>query len=84
MLIKFLRNLLIVVINTKEVVINMSIEIVDFKEKYAEELSKIILENMYKINIKEHGKDVIDRLAEHFTPEEIIKNFPEREKCFVA
>lgn len=62
----------------------MSIEIVSFEEKYAKELSKIILENMYKINIKEHGKDVIDKLAKHFIPEEIIKNFPNREKCFVA
>ena len=38
------------------------IEIVEYQNKYAKELSEIILSNMYKINIKEHGKDVIDRI----------------------
>ena len=43
------------------------IEIVEYQDKYAKELSEIILDNMYKINIKEHGKDVIDRLSKQFT-----------------
>ncbi len=38
------------------------IEIVEYKDEYAKELSEIILSNMYKINIKEHGKDVIDKI----------------------
>mgnify|MGYP004535631541 CR=1 FL=1 len=60
------------------------IEIVEYKNEYAKEMSEIILENMYKINIKEHGKDVIDRISKSFTEDEIKKNFPKRTKCLVA
>ena len=60
------------------------IEIVEYQDKYAKELSEIILDNMYKINIKEHGKDVIDRLSKQFIENEIKKNFPKRTKCLVA
>lgn len=60
------------------------IEIVEYKNEYAKELSEIILSNMYKINIKEQGKDVINRISGHFTEEKIKKNFPNRTKCLVA
>ena len=59
-------------------------EIVEYKEKYAKSMSKIILDNLYTINIKDHGKDVIDRIAIHFTENEIKRNFSKRIKCFVA
>lgn len=59
-------------------------EIVEYNNDYAKELSEIVLDNMYKINIREHGKDVIDKIAKHFTVEEIKKNFPNRTKCLVA
>ena len=59
-------------------------EIKEYEEKYAKEISEIILNNLYKINIKDYGKEVIDRIAKHFTEEEIKRNFPERVKCFVA
>ncbi len=60
------------------------IEIVEYNNDYAKEVSEIILDNMYKINIKDHGKDVIDKLSEYFTEDEIKKNFPNRAKCLVA
>lgn len=60
------------------------IEIVEYKDEYAKDLSKIILSNMYKINIKEHGKEVIDKISRHFTEDEIKRNFPNRVKCLVA
>ena len=60
------------------------IEIVEYKDEYAKELSEIILDNMYKINIKDHGKEVIDRISQYFTESEIKKNFPNRTKCLVA
>ena len=59
------------------------IEIVEYKEDYAKEMSEIIQTNMYEINIKDHGKDVIDRLAKHFTEVEIKKNYPKRVKNYV-
>lgn len=60
------------------------IEIKEYKEKYAKEMSEIIQDNMYKINIKDHGKEVIDKLSKHFTEDQIKKNFHNRTKCFVA
>lgn len=60
------------------------IEIKEFEEKYAKEISEIVLTNLYKINIKDHGEDVIDRISKYFTEEEIKKNFPKRAKSFVA
>lgn len=39
------------------------IKIVEYKNEYAKELSEIILSNLYKINIKEHGKAVIDKIS---------------------
>ena len=62
----------------------MCMEIREYEEKYSKDISEIILNNLYKINIKDHGKEVIDRIAKHFTEEEIKRNFPERVKCFVA
>ena len=60
------------------------IEIVDYKAEYAKELSEIILDNIYKVNIKDHGKEVIDRIAKHFTEDEIKSKFPKRFKSLVA
>lgn len=59
-------------------------EIKEYNEKYAKGMSEIILSNLYTINIKDYGKEVIDKIAKHFTEEEIKKNFPDRVKCFVA
>ena len=60
------------------------IKIVEYDSKYAKEMSEIIINNMYEINIRDHGKDVIDRISKHFSEEEIKKDFPKRTKCFVA
>lgn len=60
------------------------IKTVDFKKEYAEELSEIILSNLYTINIKDHGKEIIDKISANFTEEKIIENFSKRTKCIVA
>ena len=60
------------------------IEIKEYEEKYAKEMSDIILSNMYEIIIKDHGEEVVDKLSKFFTENEIKKNFPNRTKCFVA
>lgn len=61
-----------------------NIEIKEYDEKYAKEMSDIIITNMYEINIKDHGKEVIDKISKHFAEEEIKENFPNKEKCYVA
>ena len=60
------------------------VEIKEYEEKYAKELSNIILDNLYTVNIKDHGKEFIDRISSSFTEEAIISNFAKRTKCFVA
>lgn len=60
------------------------VEIKEYQEKYAKEMSDIIITNMYEINIKDHGKEIIDKLSKHFTEEEIKKNYPKRVKNYVA
>ena len=60
------------------------LEIKEYNVKYASALSRIILDNLYTINIKDHGKEVIDKLSLKFSEEEIKKTFPSRTKCFVA
>ena len=47
------------------------VEIKEYQEKYAKEISDIIITDMYEINIKNHGQEIIDRLSKHFTEEEI-------------
>lgn len=59
-------------------------EIKEYSEQFAKGMSEIILSNLYTITIKDYGKEVVDRIAKHFTEDEIIKNFPSRVKCFVA
>lgn len=60
------------------------VEIKEYQEKYAKEMSNIIITNMYEINIKDHGKEIIDRLSKHFTEEEIKNIYPNRIKNYVA
>lgn len=60
------------------------IEIKEYDDKYAEEISRIITQNLLEINSKDYGMDVVKEFAKEFTPEEIQKNFPKRTKVFVA
>ena len=60
------------------------IKIVNYEDRYAEEVSKIILSNLYEINIKDHGKEVIDKIANLFSVDAIRESFPKRAGCFVA
>ena len=63
---------------------NDEIKIVEYKPEYADGMSKIILSNLYEINILDYGKETIDKIASHFSSEEIKKNFQDRVKCFIA
>ena len=60
------------------------IEIKEYEEIYAKEMSDIILSNLYTITIKDHGKEIVDGIAKYFTEEQIKKNFDKRVKCYVA
>lgn len=60
------------------------IEIKEYDNNYAEELSKIIIHNLLEINSKDYSLEFVKKSAKEFTPEEIKRNFSKRTKVFVA
>lgn len=60
------------------------IEIKEYEEKYAESISKIVIQNLFEINSKDYGMEYVKKTAEKFTIPEIQKNFPKRTKVFVG
>lgn len=60
------------------------IEIKEYNDKYAEEMSKIIIQNLIEINSKDYGMEFVQKSSQEFTVSEIQKNFPKRTKVFVA
>lgn len=61
-----------------------NIVIKEYKEKYAEAISKIIIQNLFEINIKDYGEEYIKTFSTEYTVSKIIKNFSKRTKVFVA
>ena len=60
------------------------IEIKEYEEKYAKEISDIIVQNLLEVNIKDYSMEYVKNTAEEFTEEEIKKAFPKRTKAFMA
>jgi len=60
------------------------IVIKEYEEKYAEDISKIIVKNLLEVNVKDYGLEYVKKTAEEFTPEEIVKNFANRTKVYIA
>lgn len=60
------------------------IEIKEYKSKYAEAMSKIIINNLLEVNSKDYGIEYVQKSAKEFTVPEIQNNFPIRTKVFVA
>lgn len=60
------------------------IEIRKYDDKYANSISNLIIDNLYQINIKDHGKEIIDSISNRFTADEIKKAFPKRTESLVA
>ena len=60
------------------------IEIKEYDNKYAQEMSKIIIQNLLEVNSKDYGLEFVKKSVKDFTPEEIKKIFPKRTKVFFA
>lgn len=60
------------------------IEIKDYEDKYAEEISKIVVQNMLEVNSKDYGIEYCQNSAKDFTVNKVIENFNKRTKVFVA
>lgn len=60
------------------------IEIREYEEKYAEEISNIVTRNLLEVNSKDYDIDFVKKQAEEFTIAKIKENFKNRTKVFVA
>ena len=60
------------------------ITITQYHDKYAEELSRIIIQNLMEINSKDYGIEFCKNSAKDFTVERIKEDFNKRAKVFVA
>ncbi len=60
------------------------IEIKEYKDKYAEAISKIVVQNMLEVNSRDYGLEYCQKSAKDFTATKILENFNKRTKVFVA
>ena len=60
------------------------IEIKEYEDKYAEAISKIVVQNMLEVNSKDYGIEYCENSAKDFTVDKILENFNNRTKVFVA
>ena len=60
------------------------IEIKEYEDKYAEAISKIVIQNLLEINSKDYGIEYCQNSAKDFTVDKILENFNKRTKVFVA
>lgn len=60
------------------------IEITEYEDKYAEEISKIVIQNLLEVNSKDYGIEFCENSSKDFTVEKIKENFNKRTKVFVA
>lgn len=60
------------------------LKIVEYKEKYLDQISNIIIQDLLTINIKDYGIEKVKKMAEDFTVEKLRKTLAKREKVFVA
>ena len=60
------------------------IEIKEYEEKYADEISNIITRNLLEVNVKDYGLEFSKKHAEEFTVNKIRENFKNRAKVYVA
>lgn len=60
------------------------IEIKEYEDKYAEEISRIVIQNLLEVNSKDYELEYCQNSANDFTVDKILKNFNKRTKVFVA
>ena len=60
------------------------LKIVEYDEKYLEQISDIIIQDLLTINSKDYGIEEIKKMAEDFTVEKLQNSLSKRKKVFVA
>lgn len=60
------------------------LKIVEYSEKYLEQISNIIIQNLLTVNSKDYGIERVKKMAEDFTVEKLQNSLSKRKKVFVA
>lgn len=60
------------------------LKIVEYSEKYLEQISNIIIQNLLTVNSKDYGIERVKKMSEDFTVEKLQNSLSKRKKVFVA
>ena len=60
------------------------LKIVEYDEKYLEQISNIIIQDLLTVNSKDYGIERVKKMAEDFTVEKLQNSLSKRKKVFVA
>lgn len=60
------------------------LKIVEYNEKYLEQISNIIIQDLLTVNSKDYGIKRVKKMAEDFTVEKLQNTLSKRKKVFVA
>ena len=56
------------------------IKIKEYEDKYAEEISKIVIQNLLEINSKDYGIEFCKNSTKDFTVDKVLEDFNKRTK----
>lgn len=57
-----------------------TVKIIEYEDRYAEEISKIIIQNLLEVNSKDYGIEFVQNFSKEFTPEKFEKFFLKEQK----
>ena len=60
------------------------LKIVEYKEKYLEQISNLIIQDLLTVNSNDYGIERVKKMAEDFTVEKLQNSLNKRKKVFVA
>lgn len=60
------------------------LKIEEYNEKYLEQISNIIIQNLLTVNSKDYGIEKVKKMAKDFSVENLKNTFSKRKKVFVA
>lgn len=60
------------------------LEIKDYEEKYVEQISALIIQNIININSKDYGMERAKKIAQDFTVEKLKNTLSNRKKVYVS
>ena len=60
------------------------LKIVEYKERYLEQISNLIIQDLLTVNSNDYGIERVKKMAEDFTVEKLQNSLSKRKKVFVA